>query len=283
MTMPTFHICIKEIFEETEKFLVKKYYVVKDREKNRNYSSSKINKLSISQEMKQNLSINEDNEKFNLSNRKKFKSPEKIYKKNIFNFTKDSRFINKRFNIIDFEKQNNIINNENQTKIKKLRDLTKFEKELKYLREAKTYESQKYSNLNNNERKPIFHINISNINDEFNKINEYEIEKYFLVDSKKKNETNNAIKSEEFRKIKTTRIYRPCIKLDMNFIRKEGNEKLEKLNNKIIFKTTKVEKVQDYSPKKNFNSKNIEDTKDSMEDLTQTTFDNSLNKDINKK
>ena len=69
----------------------------------------------------------------------------------------------------------------------------------------------------------------------------------------------------------------------MNFIRKEGNEKLEKLNNKIIFKTTKVEKVQDYSPKKNFNSKNIEDTKDSMEDLTQTTFDNSLNKDINKK
>ena len=163
MTMPTFHICIKEIFEETEKFLVEKYYVVKDREKNRNYSSSKINKLSISQEMKQNLSINEDNEKFNLSNRKKFKSPEKIYKKNIFNFTKDSRFINKRFNIIDFEKQNNIINNENQTKIKKLRDLTKFEKELKYLREAKTYESQKYSNLNNNERKPIFHINISNI------------------------------------------------------------------------------------------------------------------------
>ena len=124
---------------------------------------------------------------------------------------------------------------------------------------------------------------ISNIKDEFNKINEYEIEKYFLVDSKKKTEINNAIKSEEFRKIKTTRIYRPCIKLDMNFIRKEGNEKLEKLNNKIIFKTTKVEKVQDYSPKKNFNSKNIEDTKDSMEDLTQTTFDNSLNKDINKK
>ena len=138
--------------------------------------------------------------------------------------------------------------------------------------------------MNNNERKPpIFHINISNIIDEFNIINEYEIEKYFLVEPKKKNEINNANKSEEFRKIKTARIYRQCIKLDMNFIRKEGNEKLEKLNNKIIFKNTKVEKVQDYSPKKNFNSKNIENTKDSMEELTQTTFDNSLSKDINKK
>ena len=284
MTHPKFYICIQKILEENQKFEVEKYYIVKDNEKNRNYSSSKINKLSISQEMKQKFSINEDNEKLNLSKRKKFKSPEKIYKKNIFNFTKDSRFINNRFNIIDFEKQNKIINNENQTKIKKLRDLTKFERELKNLREAKTYESQKYSNLNNNERQPpIFHINISNIIDEFNIINEYEIEKYFLVDSKKKNEINNANKSEEFRKIKTARIYRQCIKLDMNFIRKEGNEKLEKLNNKIIFKNTKVEKIQDYSPKKNFNSKNIENTKDSMEELTQTTFDNSLSKDINKK
>ena len=284
MTHPKFYISIKEIFEEKPKFEVEKYYIVKDREKNRNYSSAKINRLSISQEMKQNFSINEENEKLNLSKRKKYKSPEKIYKKNIFNFTKDSRFINKGFNIIDFEKQNKIINNENQTKIKKLRDLTKFEKELKNLREAKTYESQKYSNLNNNDRKPpIFHINISNINDEFNIINEYEIEKYFLVEPKKKTEINNANKSEEFRKIKTARIYRQCIKLDMNFIRKEGNEKLEKLNNKKIFKNTKVEKVQDYSPKKNFNSKNIENTKDSMEELTQTTFDNSLSKDINKK
>ena len=284
MTHPKFYICIQKILEENQKFEVEKYYIVKDREKNRNYSSSKINKLSISQEMKQKFSINEDNEKLNLSKRKKFKSPEKIYKKNIFNFTKDSRFINNRFNIIDFEKQNKIINNENQTKIKKLRDLTKFERELKNLREAKTYESQKYSNLNNNERKPpIFHINISNIIDEFNIINEYEIEKYFLVEPKKKTEINNANKSEEFRKIKTARIYRQCIKLDMNFIRKEGNEKLEKLNNKIIFKNTKVEKIQDYSPKKNFNSKNIENTKDSMEELTQTTFDNSLSKDINKK